>query len=182
MGRLLDRARSRRSPGDARVACRLRRALTPARGRVLARRHHRGTPRRRSARPAAGVRGRLLRRLPARPRRQQRRAVHHDTLRSGGNVDHLWIRVADVAASKRFYETIAPHAGLRLGTDTPERAQFCGASGSFSVLAGTPTEHLHMAFGASADATVDAFHGAATGAGYRDNGAPGERPDYHAGY
>ena len=109
-------------------------------------------------------------------------AVHHDTLRSGGNVDHLWIRVADVAASKRFYETIAPHAGLRLGTDTPERAQFRGASGSFSVLAGTPTEHLHMAFGASADATVDAFYGAATGAGYRDNGAPGERPAYHAGY
>ena len=109
-------------------------------------------------------------------------AVHHDTLRSGGNVDHVWVRVADVAASKRFYETIAPHAGLRLGTDLPERAQFSGSSGSFSVVAGTPTENLHMAFGASDDATVDAFHRAATGAGYRDNGAPGERSEYHPGY
>jgi catechol 2,3-dioxygenase-like lactoylglutathione lyase family enzyme len=109
-------------------------------------------------------------------------AVKHGTQRSDGNVDHLWIRVADVAASKRFYETIAPYAGLRLTTDTPERAQFSGASGSFCVLAGTPTEHLHMAFGASDDGAVDAFHGAATGAGYRDNGAPGERPVYHAGY
>src|ERR687888_143889 len=61
-------------------------------------------------------------------------AVHHDTLRRGGNVDHLWIRVADVAASKRFYATVAPHAGLRLGTDVPARASFRGASGSFSVL------------------------------------------------
>jgi catechol 2,3-dioxygenase-like lactoylglutathione lyase family enzyme len=32
------------------------------------------------------------------------------------------------------------------------------------------------------DATVQAFHAAATGAGYRDNGAPGERPPYHPGY
>ena len=54
--------------------------------------------------------------------------------------------------------------------------------GSFSVVDGTPTEHLHMAFPASDRAAVDAFHRTATGAGYRDNGAPGERPEYHAGY
>jgi len=29
---------------------------------------------------------------------------------------------------------------------------------------------------------VDAFHRAAIEAGFRDNGAPGERPEYHAGY
>ncbi len=29
-------------------------------------------------------------------------AVHHDRVRLDGNVDHLWIRVADVAASERF--------------------------------------------------------------------------------
>jgi hypothetical protein len=29
---------------------------------------------------------------------------------------------------------------------------------------------------------VDAFHRAATNAGYRDNGPPGERTVYHAGY
>jgi catechol 2,3-dioxygenase-like lactoylglutathione lyase family enzyme len=109
-------------------------------------------------------------------------AVHDDTLRGDGHIDHLWIRVADVAASRRFYATIAPHAGLRLGYDTPARAQFRGASGSFSLVPGKPTENLHMAFPAAGDAAVDAFHAAATGAGYRDNGAPGERPEYHAGY
>ena len=50
------------------------------------------------------------------------------------------------------------------------------------LLAGEPTEHLHMAFAASPDAAVDAFHRDATGAGYRDNGSPGERAIYHPGY
>jgi catechol 2,3-dioxygenase-like lactoylglutathione lyase family enzyme len=108
-------------------------------------------------------------------------AVHHGAMR-GGPVDHLWIRVADVAAARAFYETIAPHAGLTLGTDTPERVQLRGATGTFSVLAGEPTEHLHMAFPAGDDETVEAFHRAALAAGYRDDGSPGERPVYHPGY
>jgi catechol 2,3-dioxygenase-like lactoylglutathione lyase family enzyme len=109
-------------------------------------------------------------------------AVHHDNLRRGGNIDHLWIRVADVAAAKQFYEVIAPHAGLRLAHDSPERVHFAGAASSFGLVAGTPTEQLHMAFPARDNATVDAFHRAATEAGYRDNGAPGERSMYHPGY
>ncbi|HEV2711622.1 MAG TPA: VOC family protein [Gaiellaceae bacterium] len=108
-------------------------------------------------------------------------AVHHSGVRDRG-IDHLWIRVADVAASKRFYEAVAPHAGFRLRRDTPDRAQFAGSSGSFSVVAGTPTEHLHMAFPATDNETVDAFHRAAIDAGYRDNGPPRERPIYHEGY
>ena len=109
-------------------------------------------------------------------------AVHHDGMREDGRIDHLWIRVADVPAAKRFYETVAPHAGFRLRRDLPERAQFAGESGSFSVVLGDSTEHLHMAFPASDNAAVDAFHRAATEAGYRDNGAPGERDVYHPGY
>ena len=96
--------------------------------------------------------------------------------------DHVTIRVADVAATKRFYATIAPYAGLRLGADSPQRVQFRGAGGSASFVPGTPTEHVHLAFPADDDATVDAFHAAATGAGYRDNGPPGERSVYHRGY
>jgi catechol 2,3-dioxygenase-like lactoylglutathione lyase family enzyme len=109
-------------------------------------------------------------------------AVHHGTMRAGGNIDHVWIRVADPAAATRFYETIAPHAGFRRDPATTDRAQFRGESGSFSLLAGEPTANLHMAFPARDDATVQAFHRIATAAGYRDNGAPGERPVYHAGY
>ncbi len=109
-------------------------------------------------------------------------AVHHETPRRGGIIDHVWIRVADVTAAKRFYETIAPHAGLRIDRDTSERVQFAGTSGSFSLVSGMPTENLHMAFPAGDDVTVQRFHRAATDAGYRSFGAPGERPQYHPGY
>ena len=50
-------------------------------------------------------------------------AVNDSAPNRAGIIDHLWIRVADVAAAKAFYDTIAPHAGLILDTDTPERAQ-----------------------------------------------------------
>ncbi len=109
-------------------------------------------------------------------------AVHHGDLRRGGIVDHLWIRVADVPAGKRFYETIAPHAGLRLGGETPDRVRFDGSSGSFSLVRGTPTEHLHLAFPTGDDGDVQRFHQAATDAGYTSNGAARERPQYHPGY
>ena len=110
-------------------------------------------------------------------------AVHHGSVRSDGAIDHLWIRVRDVSASKRFYETAGPHAGFGVGSDTVERAQFRGRSGSFSVVAGkAPTENIHLAFGARDDESVRAFHRAMLDAGYRDNGAPGERPVYHPGY
>ncbi len=108
-------------------------------------------------------------------------AVHFEGARRG--VDHLWIRVRDVAASKRFYKTIAPHARLGLGADKPERASFTGEPGSFSVLSGDQlTEHLHLAFPAPDNQAVEDFHQAAIEAGYRDNGKPGERRSYHPGY
>jgi predicted lactoylglutathione lyase len=109
-------------------------------------------------------------------------AVHHGALGRGGVLDHLWIRVADVAAARSFYLTVAPHAGLCLRDDGPERVRFAGASGSFSLVAGAPSEHVHLAFGAARDSDVDAFHRAAVAAGHRDNGPPGERPQYHPGY
>jgi catechol 2,3-dioxygenase-like lactoylglutathione lyase family enzyme len=83
-------------------------------------------------------------------------AVHHSAMRGEGAIDHLWIRVADVDASKRFYADIAAHAGLRLADDAPSRARFAGEGGSFTLLAGRPTENLHMAFrGSVAGARLD---------------------------
>jgi predicted lactoylglutathione lyase len=41
---------------------------------------------------------------------------------------------------------------------------------------------VHLAFKAADRDTVDEFHRVALAAGYRDNGAPGERPQYHPGY
>ena len=108
-------------------------------------------------------------------------AVHHGAMQGRG-IDHLWIRVADVPAAKRFYEVVAPHAGFRLRHDGEDRAQFVGNGGSFSVVSGEPTEQLHMAFPVGENSAVETFHQAALEAGYRDNGAPGERPVYHEGY
>jgi catechol 2,3-dioxygenase-like lactoylglutathione lyase family enzyme len=109
-------------------------------------------------------------------------AVHHD--KTNGRIDHLWIRVSDLAAARRFYETIAPYSGheLRGGGDDPERFMFATDSSSFSVVKGEPTENVHLAFNADDNATVDAFHREALAAGYRDHGPPGDRPVYHEGY
>ena len=110
-------------------------------------------------------------------------AAHYsDGLRVDGTLDHVWIRVRDVAASKRFYELVAPFGGFELYHDSTDRAGFSAGTASFSVLSGSPTENVHLAFPADDNATVDEFHRTLVEAGYRDNGAPGERPIYHPGY
>jgi len=109
-------------------------------------------------------------------------AVHHERVRPG-EMDHLWLRTRDVAAARRFYDTVAPVVGLTIRHDSPERVQFTDGAGSFSFVAGDePTEHVHLAFGVPDFDTVVRFHEVATAAGYADNGAPGERPQYHPGY
>jgi len=109
-------------------------------------------------------------------------AVHHDRVGDRDVIDHLWIRVADVEAAKAFYDAIAAHTGAELGSEPPRRGHFEGR-GSFSVVEdGRVTEELHMAFPAGDRAAVDAFHRDALAAGYRDNGGPGLRPEYHPGY
>ena len=117
-------------------------------------------------------------------------AVHHGEMPGHATIDHLWIRVADLAASAAFYDLVAPIAGFSTGSDRPgrepdlpHRVQYAfDGGGTFSVVAGgTRTEHVHVAFPAATDADVEAFHAAAVAAGYRDNGGPGER-SYHAGY
>jgi catechol 2,3-dioxygenase-like lactoylglutathione lyase family enzyme len=110
-------------------------------------------------------------------------AVHHDsTHRRSGNIDHLWIRVADVAAAKRFYETVGPLAGFVQKYEVDDRVGFGTDTGSFSLVHGEPTEHVHLAFPARENEAVEEFHRAAVEAGYRDNGRPGERSVYHPGY
>ena len=108
--------------------------------------------------------------------------MHHGGIREGGVIDHLWFRVADLAAAKEFYEAVGRHAAYRLNRDGPERAQFAGTSGSFSVVAGERTNPFHMAFPVDDNAAVEAFHADLVGRGYRDNGGPGERRKYHEGY
>jgi catechol 2,3-dioxygenase-like lactoylglutathione lyase family enzyme len=110
-------------------------------------------------------------------------AVHRDGERPKGNIDHVAIRVNEVEASTAFYSTVSAAAGLTIRRQTPDRATFAvGASdGSLMVIAGEPTQNIHIAFSGE-DHDVRRFHADATAAGYRSNGAPGERPRYHDGY
>ena len=111
-------------------------------------------------------------------------AMHHGGVSRKGNIDHMWVRVADLAACVAFYEAISPYSGYPRLWDHPGRVHF-GAMGSHFALVTDErplTKNLHLAFGTDSNDTVDAFHAAATAAGYTDNGGPGERLQYHAGY
>ena len=110
-------------------------------------------------------------------------AVHRNGQRPRGIIDHVAIRVTDVEASTAFYSTIGEAAGLTIRRQAPDRASFSvGISGgSLSVIAGEPTQNIHIAF-SGGDDQVRRFHADATAAGYRSNGEPGERARYHDGY
>jgi catechol 2,3-dioxygenase-like lactoylglutathione lyase family enzyme len=109
-------------------------------------------------------------------------AVHYgDVPQRHGVIDHVWIRVADLAASTAFYRIVADCLGLSI-RERAERTTVHGADGgSFSLVEGEPTQHVHMAFPTD-NAGAERFHAELTAAGYRDHGAPGERPRHHPGY
>jgi catechol 2,3-dioxygenase-like lactoylglutathione lyase family enzyme len=113
-------------------------------------------------------------------------AVHRPPRTEGGPpIDHLWLGVSDLEASRRFYETIAPVLGLRVGEgDLPDYVFVAGSGRHLALVADgrPPTENVHLAFPVPDDDTVGEFNRIALAAGYRDNGGPGERPEYHAGY
>jgi catechol 2,3-dioxygenase-like lactoylglutathione lyase family enzyme len=98
-------------------------------------------------------------------------------------IDHLALRVRDLRRSRTFYE----QALEPFGVEVVESAQGPGfaieGGGDFWIGEGEPpAAPVHVAFAAADRATVDKFHRAAVEAGGRDNGAPGLRPQYHAGY
>jgi catechol 2,3-dioxygenase-like lactoylglutathione lyase family enzyme len=111
-------------------------------------------------------------------------AVHRAKQRPGENrLAHLWIRVRDLPESRLFYETVAPTVGLRVHDGAANRFHLRGVDRSFALVRDDPvTENVHLAFPASDRAAVEAFHRAAIEAGFRDNGLPRERSDYHPGY
>ena len=102
-------------------------------------------------------------------------AAHHGSRREDGVIDHIWLRVSDIAASTAFYATVGRVAGHQVAEVSPAHTMIRGASGSMSLVAGTPSRNVHIAFPVDDDATVDAFHAVATGAGHPSNGEPGER-------
>ena len=100
-------------------------------------------------------------------------------------IDHVSVKTSDRQASRRFYErSLAPlgYEVLREYHDGQVVGMGVRGKPDFWFSAGESSGPIHLAFSASDRATVDAFHAAALAAGGKDNGAPGLRPEYHAGY
>jgi catechol 2,3-dioxygenase-like lactoylglutathione lyase family enzyme len=102
-------------------------------------------------------------------------------------IDHLTIRVRDLGRSRAFYAAaLAPLGATVIEYANPpdDPGVIIGPPGAedLGLVEGTPTAPVHLAFLAPDRGAVDAFHAAALAAGGTDNGAPGLRPRYHAGY
>ncbi len=93
--------------------------------------------------------------------------------------DHVQLHVRDVAESVRFYETVLEPLGIPLVYVGEEVAEFP----NLGLVSGRPPSGPgHIAFRATSEEQVQAFHRAGVEAGYRDNGPPGVRPQYYGRY
>ena len=105
-------------------------------------------------------------------------------LHRGRLIDHIQLVVADLAASRRFYQALFEVLEIPIGGSADTHfwfdELFVSTPDSPEAL-GELTGRHHLAFQARDRAAVDAFYEAGLAAGGRDNGAPGERP-YHPGY
>jgi catechol 2,3-dioxygenase-like lactoylglutathione lyase family enzyme len=102
-------------------------------------------------------------------------------------IDHLTFGVSDFDRSVRFYDrALAPLGIRRLSDDASarERTTGYGDRRPWLWIAERPTGAgpLHIGIRASSRESVDDFYGEALSTGGTDNGPPGLRPLYHAGY
>jgi len=100
-------------------------------------------------------------------------------LHRGRLIDHIQLRCADLAASKRFYAAALGVFGRELFELAPGLIiadELC-----LTPANGDPISRIHLALQSESRDQVARFHAAALAAGGRDNGAPGERR-YHPGY
>ena len=102
--------------------------------------------------------------------------------------DHISIGVRDLARAKRFYDAVLQPLGYgRLSEDAGTLGYGSGKVALWIGVVDRPVpadegSNLHFCFAAPSREAVDAFHAAAVLSGGRDNGAPGLRQAYGAGY
>ncbi len=105
-------------------------------------------------------------------------------LHRGRLIDHVQLVVADIVASRRFYEAILAVLDIPLGGFAEDYfwadELFVSTAGS-KAAQGKLTGRHHLAFQAKDRETVQRFHAAGLAQGGRDHGGPGVR-DYHPGY
>jgi len=106
-------------------------------------------------------------------------------LHRGRLIDHIQLVVADLPASRRFYEAVLDVLDVPIGGSADDffwADELFVSSADSEAAQGKLTGRHHFAFQAKDRATVDAWHKAGLAAGGKDNGAPGERQNYHPGY
>lgn len=100
--------------------------------------------------------------------------------------DHVKFGVRDFAKSRDFYLKALEPIGVTVISDWPPNgAELSQPSGTTSLCFFQTEEkpaHLHIAFVAESRQQVDAFYDAALGAGGKNNGPPGLRPQYSGRY
>ncbi len=102
-------------------------------------------------------------------------------------IDHVTIYVSDLERSKRFYEAAFVPVGHKVsfGKEGVFWAFDIGKGCLFEIAqykGDSPLTNVHVAFRAKDSRQVQDFHKAAIGAGAKDNGPPGPRPDYTENY
>ena len=100
--------------------------------------------------------------------------------------DHVVFGVSDFEKSKEFFVKALAPLGVTVVDEGPLGVELCRPDNNASLCIrrkpeGQPAP-LHLAFAAVSPDQVVAFYQAALAAGGKDNGAPGPRPEYHAGY
>jgi len=105
-------------------------------------------------------------------------------LHRGRLIDHIQLVVADLQASRSFYDAIFDALGVPVGGAGEDYFwvdELFVSSKDSEAAEGKLTGRHHLAFQAADRTMVDAFYRAGLAAGGTDHGAPGERP-YHPGY
>lgn len=97
----------------------------------------------------------------------------------GRVIDHVHIRVADLNASRRFYQSVCD--ALHLTDVFKDAADHFVIDELYVDAADDYVSRIHLAFQARSREDVDEFHRRAIEAGGRSNGGPGLRP-YHDRY
>ena len=102
---------------------------------------------------------------------------------------HVSIGVADVARAARFYDRVLQELGFKRVLEVlPYGIGYGATQPSFWVQlphdqqAASTGNGVHVAFNATSEEMIRAFHRAALEAGGSDDGAPGPRPDYGPDY
>jgi catechol 2,3-dioxygenase-like lactoylglutathione lyase family enzyme len=98
-------------------------------------------------------------------------------------IDHVKVAVRDLETAKRFYSAALAPLGYAIHFEAEGMAYYADATTlDFGVGTDGDPGGAHVGFTAVDADQVRAFYEAALGAGGKDNGEPGLRPEYGSGY